>query len=49
MPMTIRYQAKKGAYMLDPFEALKEADNPALKQLVDAAWADAITHMKKKA
>ena len=27
---------------------LKEADNPVLKQLVEAAWADAITHMKTK-
>lgn len=27
---------------------LKEADNPALKQLVEAAWANAITHMKTK-
>lgn len=27
---------------------LKEADNPALNQLVEAAWAEAITHMKTK-
>jgi hypothetical protein len=27
---------------------LKEAENLALKQLVEAAWADAITHMKKR-
>jgi len=28
---------------------LKEADNPALEKLVVAAWADAPTHIKKKA
>ena len=27
---------------------VKEAENPALKHLVEAAWAYAITHMKKK-
>ena len=27
---------------------IEEANNPALKQLVEAAWADALTHMKKK-
>ena len=27
----------------------EEASNPALKQLVESAWADALTHMKKKA
>ena len=26
----------------------EEANNPVLKQLVEAAWADALTHMKKK-
>ncbi|HEY6539733.1 MAG TPA: DUF1801 domain-containing protein, partial [Ktedonobacteraceae bacterium] len=26
----------------------EEAKNPALKQLVEDAWADALTHMKKK-
>jgi hypothetical protein len=26
----------------------EEAKNPALKHLVEAAWADALTHMKKK-
>ncbi|HEU0001257.1 MAG TPA: DUF1801 domain-containing protein [Ktedonobacteraceae bacterium] len=26
----------------------EEANNPALKQLVESAWADALTHMKKK-
>lgn len=27
---------------------VKEAENPVLRQLVEAAWADAITRMKKK-
>ena len=26
----------------------QDASNPALQHLVEAAWADALTHMKKK-
>jgi hypothetical protein len=28
---------------------IEEASNPALKRLVEAAWAEALTHMKQKA